>query len=101
METVKGMKSEIERLAAILSGTPDLLPTFGGSAGAGRPHGESESVRLFYVLSERGSEFSCRRQMTLARDELLKEFQSRRMRMSTEMAGHEGRRRGDVAPTGD
>lgn len=68
METVEGVKAEIERLATILSAPPDLLPTYGSSDGTGRRHLEIEPVRMFYVVSERGTEF--KRLMTLDRDEL-------------------------------
>ncbi|HYL98842.1 MAG TPA: Imm63 family immunity protein [Blastocatellia bacterium] len=69
MYSLDQVKSEVERLAALLEAPANLLPTFGRSEDFGRPHIEADATGYHYVVVERGRELS--RITTLNFDDLL------------------------------
>jgi hypothetical protein len=69
MKTIVEIKSEIDRLAAVIGASGHDLPTYKHSADAGRPHIEVADYSYHYVIEERGQEIS--RFTTTDLDELL------------------------------
>jgi len=56
LATLAEIKAEIDRRAAILGASPDLLPTYGVSRDFGYPHIEVDDRRYHFVIVERGQE---------------------------------------------
>jgi hypothetical protein len=52
------IKSEIDRLAARIGASDDILPTYGHSVDGARPHIEVDGRGYHYVVVERGEELS-------------------------------------------
>jgi len=69
MRTLAEIEIEVERLAALIGASRDVLPTYGRSADFGLPHIEVSDCEYHYVVVERGQERS--RATTASFDELL------------------------------
>jgi len=67
--TLNEIKAEVNRLAAQINASADLLPTYGYSKDGARPHIEIDSRGYHYIVVERGQEMS--RVTTDELDELL------------------------------
>jgi hypothetical protein len=54
--TLPEIKTEIDRLAAIIQAPADLLPSYGQTRDFGYPHIEVDSRGYHYIVTERGNE---------------------------------------------
>jgi len=69
MLTLSEIKTEVDRLAAQIGASGNILPTYGRSEDGARPHIEVDSRGYHYVVVERGQELA--RLTTNELDELL------------------------------
>jgi len=72
MLTLPEIRTEVERLAAVISAPADMLPTYGFSRDMAYPHVDVDARHYYYIVVERGEELE--RFRTRELDELLEKI---------------------------